>query len=491
MIVMMIIGFFTTRITLAALGVDNYGIYNVVGGLVSMFSLVSNSLSASISRFITFGLGKRDLEYLKKIFGVSLNIQILIVIIVVILLETAGIWFLNHKLVIPSNRLFAANIVFQFSILSFAISLLNLPYNASIIAHEKMSAFAYMTLFEALCKLGVAYAVMYIDTDKLILYGGLLIGQGIITQFIYWIYCKVKFEECKYKFIKDKTLYKEIFRFSGWNFIGSSAGLFADQGVNMVLNMFFGPVVNTARGIGIQVNSILWRFSGNFMTAIDPQITKSYAAGNYNRTYSLMSNGTKFSFYLFLILSIPVLLETPQALQLWLGQQPEYAINFARLAIILTWSNVFSNALITAQLATGKIKTYQIVVGSTNFLNLPLSYLVLKLGAPPSSVMIVAIVISQTCFFLRLKYLNKMMEFSIRRYLKDVYFKSILVTFLSLPIPIICYLVFPQSLLRFVIITLLSIINTMLMVYYVGCNKSEKQIVQNQITKFKIKLNLA
>ena len=491
MFVLMIIGFFTTRINLEALGVDNYGIYNVVGGLVGMFSMVSGSLSASISRYITFGLGLNDFEYLKKIFGASMTIQFFMSLIVVILLESIGIWFLNHKLVIPPERLFAAHIVFQFSVVSFAISLLSLPYNACIIAHEKMNAFAFMTLFEAAFKLGIAYAVLYIQSDKLILYAALILSQGLISQLIYWIYCSRKFKECRLSVVKDKALYKEIFSFSGWNYIGANAGLLSGQGVNIVLNMFFGPVVNTARGIGNQINGIIGSFSGNFMTAVNPQITKTYASGDMERNNSLISKSSKLSFFLFFILSLPVFLETPQALLLWLGQIPEYAVGFARLTIVYTWINILSQPLVTALLATGKIRNYQIVVGLTNILNLPLSYLCLKLGAPPVSVVWVSIVICNISLFQRLRFLRKLAGFNVAAFIRDVYVKVIAVIALSIPVPILIYFILPQNILRIVIVALVSILISAFIIYYIGCNRSERQFMITLFQKLRQKVKLA
>lgn len=488
MIVLMLIGFYTTRIILEGLGVENYGIYNVVGGLVSMFTIVSSSLSNSISRYITYGLGQGDMARLKNIYGASMMIQIVICIIVVILVETMGIWFLNYKLNIPQERMFAANIVFQMSVFSFVLGLLNVPNDAAIIAHEKMTAFAYMGILDGVFKLFIAYAVMYAETDKLILYGALLLLQGIITRIIYWVYCRIKFEECRYTIVKDKSLYKEIFGFSGWNFIGMTAVLFSNQGVNIILNMFFGPFVNGARGIGMQVNSILSRFTNTFTTAINPQITKSYAAGDFKRTFNLMVKGAKFSYFLFLIISFPIILETPKALEIWLHQEPQFSVAFARLAIILTLSNTISYPLVTAQMATGKIKSAQIGIGLTNFLNLPISYLILKLGASPPSVMIVAIILSQLCFFVRIFFLKRVMIFSFKKYIQDVYFRVILTTLLSIPVPYFIYIIMPPSITRFIIILIISFLVSLIMIRYIGCNKTERKYISEIIIKFRTSL---
>lgn len=309
MLVMMIISFFTARITLNALGVTDYGINNVVGGLVAMFSLLSNSLSSASSRFLTFGLGQGDIDNLKSIFSTTINIHVILAIIVIIAIETIGVWFLNNKMTIPADRLYAANWVLQCSVAVFAIGLLSVPYNSAIIAHEKMSAFAYMTIFDATFKLIIVLGIYYYGGDKLILLAILSTIQSIIRQAVYWIYCKRKFPECVYNWGWNKSMGKEIFSFAGWNFIGCTAGLMKDQGVNIAINLFTGPAINAARGIAMQVNGIIGQFTGGFMTALNPQITKSFAAGDLTRMHNLIFQGTRLSYFLFMTLSIPVFLK--------------------------------------------------------------------------------------------------------------------------------------------------------------------------------------
>jgi len=480
--VMMIIGFFTARITLSVLGVDNYGINNVVGGLVSMFSLISGTLTASISRFLTFGLGKGDIAELKKTFSICLTIQILLGIIILIGLETIGLWFLNNKLIIPIDRLFAANVVYQFSILTFILGILSVPFNAMIIAHEKMSAFAFMTIFEAVSKLLIVVLLIYVSGDKLILFGGLVCFQGLISQSIYWIYCRRKFAECRFHVVKTLSSYKEIFIFSGWNFIGSAASLLNYHGTSIVLNMFYGPIVNTGQGIGNQITSILGQFSGNFMIALDPQVTKNYASNNMERTYSLIFKGTKLSYFLFLIISIPVLLETPQVLRIWLGQIPEYAVAFVRLSIILSLVNLLSSTLIKAQLATGKLKYYQIVVGGTLLLVLPISYFLLRAGFHATITVVVAIFISQICMFLRLVFLRNMIGLSIRKFIREVYIRIIFVSLLSTIVPLILYYELPETLCRFVLVTASGVIMSCVFAYFVGFDSQERYFINTTLS---------
>lgn len=488
MIVMMIISFYTSRVMLNALGVENYGINNVVGGLVAMFSLISGSLSNSASRFITYGLGKGDFTELKKIFATSINIHIILAIIVVIAIETIGVWFLNNRMVIPVDRLYAANWVLQCSVVTFAIGLLSVPYNAAIIAHEKMSAFAYMIIFDAAAKLVIVFNIKYYGGDRLILLAILNIIPTIISQLIYWIYCKRNFEECTYSLIWDKKIFKEIFGFATWNFIGSTAGLMKDQGVNIVINLFTGPTVNAARGIAMQVNAIISKFIQNFTTAINPQIIKDYAAGNLDRMHKLIFTGTRFSFYLFMFLSIPVFFEIESILFIWLGQIPEHTVLFSRLVLLLTLCEIISQMLITAQNATGNIRNYQIVVGGILLMNFPVSYLLLYLGFAPESTLIVAIVISQICLAARLWFLRSMVQLPITRFINEVYLKAILVTVLSAIAPYICYLYIEPSITRFVTICSVSIITSALCIYYVGCNKEERKTILKTFIKIKKRL---
>ena len=488
MIVMMIISFYTSRVMLNALGVEDYGINNVVGGLVAMFSLLSSSLSSSVSRFITFGLGKGDIQQLKRTFSTAINIHIILAIIVIIAIETIGVWFLNNKMNIEADRMNAANWVLHCSTITFAIGLLSVPYNAAIIAHEKMSAFAYMTIFDAVAKLAIVLGIKYYGGDKLILFAILNIIPIAISQIIYWQYSKHKFEECTYELGWDKKTTKEIGGFAVWNFIGCTAGLMKDQGVNIAINIFTGATINAARGIAMQVNSIISRFIGNFTIAINPQIIKDYASGNLARMHKLIFTGTRFSYFLFMFLAIPVFFEVENILFIWLGQVPAHTVSFTRLVLILTLSEIISYTLITAQSATGKIRNYQIVVGGILLMNFPISYLMLYLGFAPESTLVVAIIISQVCLAARLWFLKSMVKLPVIQFIKEVYLKAIIVTILSAMPPMICYLSIAPSFTRFIVVCCTSIITSAVCIYYVGCNKNEKKKIVNSIIKIKKKV---
>ena len=363
MLFLMAVSLYTSRVVLNALGVEDFGIYNVVGGVVAMFTVLSGSLSAAISRFITYELGKGNQENLNKIFSSAVTIQLGLAGIIILLVETIGIWFLNVKMNISEVRMEAANWVFQFSILTFAINLVSVPYNASIIAHEKMSAFAYISILEAVGKLTIAYLIGISPIDKLIFYAILMCAVALIVCFTYGNYCKRHFSECTYRFIWDKQLLKQMFGFAGWNFIGTASAVLRDQGGNVVINLFCGPTVNAARGVAFQVNNAVNQFVANFMTALNPQITKSYASGDKEYMMTLIFQGARLSFYMLLLLSLPILVNTHYILELWLKIVPEHTVLFVQLVLIFTMSESISQPLITAMLATGKIRNYQIVVG--------------------------------------------------------------------------------------------------------------------------------
>ncbi len=431
-LISMLISLWTTRIVLNALGVSDYGVYNVVAGFVLMFSIVSSSLSASISRYITYELGHGNLDRLKQIFNTSLYLQYIVSVVIFILAETIGLWFINEKLNIAESAVIAANWVYQFSILSFIIDLISVPYNAAIIAHEKMKVFAYVGILSSIAKLIVAYVIKYIETThRLAIYAGLMLFVSISIRLFYGIYCSRNFEETKGKMGKDYSLRKEITAFASWNFIGSTAGILKEQGVSIVLNIFFGPAVNAARGIAIQVSSAATTFANNFMTALNPQITKSYAAGEKNSSIELGLLGSRMGFYLMLIIALPILFETHVILKLWLVEVPAYCTIFVKLILISALIDILSLPLMTIMLATGKIRNYQIVVGTCNVLVLPISYLILKLGYPPQSTMIVAIVMSCIALLCRLIMLKLMMPFSIRSFFVNVVFRIFLVTIFS------------------------------------------------------------
>ncbi len=481
MFLVMIVSLFTQRVMLQALGIVDYGVYQVVGGFVMMFSIVSSTLSASISRFITFCLGKGDLDELKRVFSTSLSIQFIISLICVLLLETIGLWFINTHLNISDERMSAANWVYQFSICSFVLGLINVPYNASIIAHEKMSAFAAISILETFAKLGIAYAVLLSGFDHLVLYALFLMILSLIVRCIYIFYCRYSFEECAYSWSIDKTLFQKMLGFSGWNFIGSSAGILRDQGVNVLLNIFCGPVVNAARGIANQVNLAVSSFVNSFMTAINPQITKSYANGENEDSFRLVLYGSRFSFFLILLIGIPLCIESKIILDLWLVKYPEYSISFTRLIIFYTLLLSLSFPLITLMLATGNIQRYQIIVGGIQLLNLPLCYIVLKVGLDVRMTYLIMILLEVVSLCARLLMLKSMVDFPLMRFTRDVIFRVMAVLTVALIPPLIIAYSVEESIIRLIIVTFTSFISTSVVVYFIGCRSNERRVVVKKI----------
>ena len=494
MLFLMLVSLYTSRVILNALGVEDYGIYNVVGGVVTMFSMLSGSLSAAISRFITFELGTGDKEKLKKVFSSSVTIQAGIALIVVFIAETLGLWFLNEKMVIPNDRMEAANWCFQFSIITFAVNLISVPYNAAIIAHEKMSAFAYISILEALGKLIIAWCIAINPIDRLVFYALMVALLSVVIRIVYGAYCKRHFEECTYHFIYYHELLKRMFGFAGWNFIGASSAVLRNSGTDIILNLFFGPVVNAARGVAVKMDTVITQFVTNFMTALNPQITKSYASGDRDYMFKLIFQGARYSYYILLILALPVLLNTHYILVLWLKLVPEHTVLFAQLILILGLSECISNPLITAMLATGNIKKYQIIVGGLQMMNLPVAYGCLYFGAMPESVVIVAIVISQLCLASRLYLLRNMINLKVRDYLRRVYFNVILVTIVAAIFPFYVSSVTSESFISFLLISALSVVCTILAEFYIGCSVVERHFAVDKALQvankgFKMKLS--
>ena len=489
MLFLMVVSLYTSRVVLNALGVNDFGIYNVVGGVVAMFSMLSSSLSSAITRFITYELGTGNQDNLRKIFSSSVTIQIGLATLIVLLAEAVGIWFLNVKMNIPDARIVAANWVFQFSILTFAINLISVPYNASIIAHERMSAFAYISILEALGKLAIAYLITISPMDRLIFYALLMCVVALLIRFVYGYYCKKHFEECTYHLLWDKDLLKRMFGFAGWNFIGATSAVLRDQGGNIIINLFCGPAVNAARGIAFQVNNAISGFVTNFMTALNPQIIKSYATDNRDYMMDLIYQGARLSFYMLLILSLPVLVNTHYILGLWLKIVPDHAVLFVQLVLLFAMSESISNPLVTAQHATGKIRDYQLIVGGLQMLNLPVSYVLLRMGMFPEVVIVVAIVISQCCLGARLLLLRGMIGLSIKTYAMKVYLNVLIVTMISAILPFFISKQLEESFLNSILLSFLAFICTGITIYYIGCNKTERQFVLNKMYIIKNRLN--
>lgn len=478
------VSLYTSRIVLNSLGVEDFGIYNVVGGVVMMFSFLNSSMSSATQRFLSFEMGRQDYAQLKKVFSMSVNIHAIIALTIFLLAETIGLWFLNAKLVIPAERMEAANWVYQFSIFSFMLTVMNVPYNATIIAHERMKVYAYVSIVEVILKLSVVFALVLLGFDKLKLYAVLVFVASVVIWIIYKTYCKRNFTETVYKFFWEKSLYKTLMNYAGWNLFGNLAGVAMGQGVNILLNLFFGPVVNAARGIASQVNGAITGFVTNFQMAMNPQIVKSYAAQDIKYMHQIIFQGAKYSFFLLLLLSLPILLETKTILKLWLKIVPEYTVIFTRLVIINVLIDCISGPLMTAAQASGKIKIYQSVVGGLLLLILPLSYLFLKLGFPPQVTLYVSICISIIALFVRLWILQPLIQIPIIKFINEVIINAMIVTVLAITLPLIIRFEMHYGLLRVIIVSISSVICTVVSIYVFGINPQEKQFLQ----KYKLAL---
>lgn len=479
MLLSMVVSLYTSRVILQALGVQDYGIYNVVGGLVAMFAIVSSSLSSAASRFLTFEMGKGDLQGLKTVFTTSVYIHVALAVVVLALMEWVGLWFLNSRMTIPDARMEAANWVFQASVFSFAINLTSVPYNACIVAHERMSAFAYIGMLDIGLRLAAVVCVAHLSwfADRLVAYAFLLLGVCVVIRVISVVYCRRCFVECRLDRKIDVACCKKMGAFAGWNFIGCSAALLRDHGVNLLLNIFAGPILNAARGIAMTVNSAVCSLAGNFMMALNPQITKSYASGERAYMMSLVERGARFSFYILLMFTLPVLMETDFILTLWLRDYPAHTANFVRLVLLLSMVDILSSTLIVLQNATGKIRNYQLAVGGAYMLNFPLSYLCLKAGLPPESVFVVAISVALCSLMLRLMFLRRGVGLSVRGYVRNVCVNVAVVSMIALPVPMLCRMGAQDGWLRFALVGVTSVICSCVSIIILGCSHSERRFI--------------
>lgn len=489
MLVLMLVGLYTSRVVLEALGEDDMGIYSVVGGVVAMFTIISGALNSAVSRFITFEMGKGEKAQLNKVYSTAVTIQLILGAIVVILAEPIGIWFINNEMTIDQARIPEAVMVLHFSLAAFVVNLMSVPQMASITAHEKMSAYAYIGILDAFLRLGTALLIMNSSGDRLVQYAALMMVTVILVRIAYGVYCRRNFEECRYRPVFDRPLIREMFSFAGWNFVGVASGVLRDQGGNILVNLFSGAAgtaVNAARGMAVQLNGAVQGFVTNFMTAVNPQITKSYAAGEYSYMFTLVRKSSRMSFYLLLMLVMPLILNTEVVLGVWLKDVPAHTTLFVQLFLVFALSESLSNPMITAMLATGRIRNYQLVVGGIQLLNIPISYICLKMGAIPEVTVMVAIGLSQICLWARLIMLSRATGFPIGDFVSKVYVKSL---FVVLPcaalVPVLFELVKPTGLWGAVYSAVISVVWTGAVIYMIGMDTSERNMVKGLLKKNK------
>lgn len=489
MFFLVLISLYTSRVVLNTLGVEDFGIYNVIGGFVALLGIANGSLNVAVSRFLNIEMGRGHNENLSRVFSSSVSIHLILALLLIVIAEAIGPWFITHKMTIPENRLDSAIWVFHCAVFTFAINLISIPYNACIIAHENMKVYAYVSILEAILKLVIVYFLVVLAHDKLKLYGLLLMIVALVIRITYQLYCRRYYAESHFNWIFDKEMVKKMFGFISWNLMGSTSVILADHGVNILINIFCGPIANAARGIATQVNSAVGQFSNNFLTAINPQITKRYGAGEMNNYRNLMFQGSKFSVVLLSMLSLPIFLNTEAILQFWLKIVPEHSVCFVRLILLFTISEAFSKTFTTGLIATGNIKKLMIYVAGARLLNFPLSYLSLYVWGIPELTYCIAIVLSQICLLLRLYLLKKYIDLDMVSYYFKVVLKMSFLIFLSYAI-VYCVMngINEKSILNIAVESILVEIILVFLVYNIGCNIQERKyvkvIIQKVINKY-------
>lgn len=485
MLLLMAVSLYTSRVVLSTLGVNDYGIYNVVGGFVGMFAFLNGAMSGCTQRFITIALGKGDEQNLRKVFSTCVITHGVIALLIFIVAETIGLWFVIEKLVIPADRMIAAMVVYQCSIVTTMIMIMSFPYNADIIAHERMSAFAYISIYEAFANLGIVYLLRICSIDRLVLYAILMLLIKASVIIIYRIYCKRQFKETVFHWIFDKSLLKEIVSFTGWNLWGGMAGTLMGQGINVLLNLFFGPAVNAARGLAVQVQSAVQLFATNFQTALNPQMMKTYAAGDLESMHMLLFRSAKFTFMLLLCLMLPLILEIDTVLRLWLKEAPEYTNTFVCLMLCIAMVDAVSNPFMTASAATGKVKIYQSVVGGILLSIVPIAYVALKLGAEPYMVFAVHLFVAVFAFVARLTIVKNLISLSVHMYIITVILPCLFVVTPSVIFALGVKYIFPKGLVYAFTVILLSFLSVVSFSFLFGLTRNERKFILSKIPTFK------
>lgn len=483
MLLSMFVSLYTSRVILSVLGVVDYGINNVVGGLVVFFSFLNNTMIVSTQRFLSYDMGKNEMEKMNVTFNMAMIIHISIALIVLLLCETIGVWFLNNRMNIPETRISAANWVLQFSLVTFCLNITQAPYTACINAHERMNVYAYFSIIDVFLKLLVAIIIQWIPFDKL---KTLVVLQSIVSLLvllIYRIFCIKNYSECHLRKVWEKNRFKEMLSYAGWNTSTHFALIARTQGINLLINLFYGPAMNAARGVAVTVFTHISGFVGNLVTAINPQIVKLYASGDYNSMHDLVSKGAKYSFYLLYVLSLPLILETDYILVLWLKEPPPMSVVFCRLILLSALLDTMSALIGYETLASGNVKFYQIMI-SIVFLLVPIvTYIVYLNGAPVESCVYIEMIAYILALFLRPILTNRITGYQVKRFFQECFFRDIMVAIISLPIPIIILLVMHQGFSRFVIVTIASILSVIVSVYFVGLTYKERIFIKNMVLK--------
>ena len=486
MIFTLIVSLYTSRLILSVLGVEDFGIYNITASIIVFFSFFNVAMTGATQRFLNFEMGKGNTEGVHKVFCISVNIYFVLALIILLLAETIGLWVVNNVLNIPSTRMLAANCVYQFSIFTFIIGIFKIPYNATILAYEKMSFYAVMSLVEVSLKLVSVACLIFINGDKLMSYSVFIFLTSVLILIFHVMYSNKNFETCKYNFVRDAKLTKELVSFSSWNIFGNIALIGSNQGIAIILNIFSGVGANAALGVANQVNTAIYGFVSSLQTAFNPQIIKSYAAGNYDRHKQLLFQASRFSYYLFLLLAIPLLFCTDQILLLWLGNVPEYSVQFTQLVIIISLIEAISGPLWVSIYAYGKLRYYQLLTSFILFLIVPFAYIFIKLGGAAEYVFIAKLVATSILYIYRLYFIKRYLSITVKELFFDVFGRVLCVSTLSILMAIILkHVILKNSMhvLNIFIFSILSVIITTLFVFLLGITSSEKRYLYEILNK--------
>lgn len=485
------VSLYTSRVVLNVLGVDDFGIYNLVGGIVVLFSFINSAMTGATQRFLNYEMRKNSDDAIQKVFSVSMNVHFMIIFLVLILSESIGLWFLNYKLNIPSERMHAANIVYQLSVLTFCLNILKVPYNAIIIAYEEMSIYAWLSIVEVISKLVIVLFFVYVVYDKLILYAILTLFVSILFFLIYRFYCRKLFKTSHYKIVHDKEIFKGLIGFSGWSLFGNMALISSNQGVLMIMNIFLGVAINAAMGIANQVNTAVFGFVSNFQMAFNPQIIKTFASGDFISHKKLIFQASKFSYYLLMILALPILFKTKYILFLWLKTVPHYTVEFTQLIIVFSLVDALSGPFWMSANAKGNIKFYQIGISLILILNLPLTYLILCYKLSPIYVFVLKIIINLLTYLFRVFFVKASINFSITDLYKNVYNQILLVSFASFGILYIIDEIFfslRDSISMLVFFCIISLLICFINIFTIGITKSERSVIISVLKNNLIKM---
>lgn len=479
MAITMLVGLYTSRVVLRVLGVEDYGLYNVIGGIISMFTVLNAALVNTTSRFITVSLAKGHAQDTRQIFNMSFLLHLGVGIIIILLGETVGLWYLHNKMVLPEGREFAAEILYQFTVISAFLSTIIVPYNATIVAHEKINIYAIIQVIDVFLKLVIVIVLQFVAFDKLIFYAFLMFLVTVFNIVVNFIYCKRCFAEVRFLFFWSWSKFREILKFIGWALVGNFSHMFYTQGINLLLNAFCGPAVNAARGVAVTVQNIVAQFANNVQTAINPQILKSYAVKEMDRMYYLITASSRICFYLLLIISLPILLETDFLLTLWLGNVPDHTVNFVRIILMSVLIDAFVNPMFTANLASGKLAIYHGTLAVLMYAFMFVTYWAIRSTKIPESVFVCYLIACIIGYIMRIFIMNRQVGLKPREYLRLVLLPVFLVVAVSIIPPFLVHHFLYVGWIGFIVTSTVAVSSVTIAVYYLGITKGERKFALN------------